>query len=102
MHRPTWGWSLSTPTKYLKFRYPKTRYSLQGCSALDSHMPKAIYRTEYGVFLTLLKARRLKAGLTQVECSKALGRPQSFMSDVERGARRLDIIQIHDLCNVLG
>ncbi|MEX5685428.1 helix-turn-helix domain-containing protein [Pseudomonas silesiensis] len=65
-------------------------------------MPKAIYRTEYGVFLTLLKARRIKAGLTQVECSKALGRPQSFISDVERGARRLDIIQIHDLCTVLG
>lgn len=24
------------------------------------------------------------------------------MSDLERGARQLDIIQIHDLCNVLG
>jgi transcriptional regulator with XRE-family HTH domain len=65
-------------------------------------MPKAIYRTEYEVFLTLLKARRINAGLTQVECSRALGRPQSFISDVERGTRRLDIIQIHDLCNVLG
>lgn len=65
-------------------------------------MPKAIYRNEYEVFLTLLKARRIKAGLTQVECSRALGRPQSFISDVERGVRRLDIIQIHDLCKVLG
>lgn len=65
-------------------------------------MPKAIYRSEYDVFLALLKARRVKAGLTQVECSSALGRPQSFMSDVERGVRRLDIIQINDLCCVLG
>ncbi|WP_417695371.1 helix-turn-helix domain-containing protein [Pseudomonas sp.] len=65
-------------------------------------MPKAIYRSEYDVFLTLLKARRVKAGLTQVECSNSLGRPQSFMSDVERGVRRLDIIQISDLCSVLG
>ncbi|MBB6155104.1 transcriptional regulator with XRE-family HTH domain [Pseudomonas sp. JAI115] len=64
-------------------------------------MPKAIYRSEYDVFLTLLKARRVKAGLTQAECSRALGRPQSFMSDVERGVRRLDIIQINDLCIVL-
>ncbi|MDF3161696.1 helix-turn-helix transcriptional regulator [Pseudomonas proteolytica] len=64
-------------------------------------MPKAIYRTEYDVFLKLLKARRIKAGLTQAECSSALGRPQSFISDVERGTRRLDIIQIHDLCKVL-
>ncbi len=69
---------------------------------MDSRMPKAIYRPEYEVFLTLLKDRRIKAGLTQVECSNALGRPQSFMSDVERGTRRLDIIQIHDLCEVLG
>lgn len=65
-------------------------------------MPKAIYRPEYEVFLTLLKARRINAGLTQVDCSRALGRPQSFMSDVERGVRRLDIIQIYDLCTVLG
>ncbi|TFY89616.1 XRE family transcriptional regulator [Pseudomonas kairouanensis] len=65
-------------------------------------MPKAIYRTEYSVFLALLKNRRIAAGLTQVQCSTALGRPQSFMSDVERGVRRLDIIQICDLCAVLG
>jgi transcriptional regulator with XRE-family HTH domain len=65
-------------------------------------MTKAIYRPEYGVFLEILKSRRIAAGLTQTECSKALGRPQSFMSDVERGSRRLDIIQIRDLCKVLG
>ena len=65
-------------------------------------MPKAIYRNEYEVFLTLLKARRIDAGLTQQDCSKALGRPQSFMSDVERGIRRLDIVQIYDICQVLG
>lgn len=65
-------------------------------------MPKAIYRPEYDVFLTLLKRRRINAGLTQAQCSTALGRPQSFMSDVERGVRRLDIIQIYDLCNVIG
>jgi transcriptional regulator with XRE-family HTH domain len=52
--------------------------------------------------LALLKDRRIAAGLTQVQCSTALGRPQSFMSDVERGVRRLDIIQIYDLCNILG
>ncbi|HFI2197696.1 TPA: multiprotein-bridging factor 1 family protein [Pseudomonas aeruginosa] len=65
-------------------------------------MTKAIYRPEYEVFLAILKRRRIEAGLTQVECSTALGRPQSFMSDVERGSRRLDIIQLRDLCNVLG
>lgn len=40
--------------------------------------------------------------MTQVQCSKALNRPQSFMSDVESGTRRLDIVQLRDLCAVLG
>ncbi|MFV2948678.1 helix-turn-helix domain-containing protein [Pseudomonas japonica] len=63
---------------------------------------KAIYRSEYQAFLDLLKGRRAEAGLTQIQCSEALGRPQSFMSDVERGVRRLDVIQIYDLCKILG
>lgn len=65
-------------------------------------MPKTIYRPEHAALLSLLKKYRKAAGLTQVECSKALGRPQSFMSDVESGTRRLDIVQLRDLCTVLG
>jgi len=65
-------------------------------------MTKAIYRPEYEVFLQYLKRLRIESGLTQAECSAALGRPQSFMSDVERGVRRLDIVQLRDLCLVLG
>lgn len=65
-------------------------------------MPKTIYRREHAVLLSLLKKYRNEAGLTQVQCSKALGRPQSFMSDVESGTRRLDVIQLRDLCIVLG
>ncbi|WP_123419723.1 helix-turn-helix domain-containing protein [Pseudomonas moraviensis] len=65
-------------------------------------MTKAIYRPEYEVFLHHLKRLRIESGLTQAECSATLGRPQSFMSDVERGVRRLDIVQLRDLCLVLG
>lgn len=54
------------------------------------------------MLLSLLKNYRNEAGLTQVQCSKALGRPQSFMSDVESGTRRLDVVQLRDLCKVLG
>lgn len=65
-------------------------------------MPKTIYKPEYAILLSLLKKHRKAADLTQVQCSKALGRPQSFMSDVESGTRRLDIVQLRDLCKVLG
>lgn len=65
-------------------------------------MPKTIYRPEYDALLSLLKKHRKASGLTQVDCSRALNRPQSFMSDVEKGTRRLDIVQLRDLCGVLG
>jgi transcriptional regulator with XRE-family HTH domain len=65
-------------------------------------MTKAIYRREHEIFLQVLKRFRVESGLTQAQCSAALGRPQSFMSDVERGVRRLDAVQLRDLCLVLG
>lgn len=65
-------------------------------------MPKSLYRMETRVLLDVLKELRSEAGLTQAQCSKELGRPQSFMSDVERGVRRMDLVQMRDLCNVFG
>ena len=65
-------------------------------------MTKAIYRREHVIFLQVLKRMRIESGMTQAQCSAALGRPQSFMSDVERGVRRLDTVQLRDLCQVLG
>ncbi|MCY1296654.1 transcriptional regulator, y4mF family [compost metagenome] len=65
-------------------------------------MVKAIYRPEYEALTQLIKQLRGSAGLTQSQCSEALGRPQSFMSDVENGARRLDLVQLRDLCAALG
>jgi transcriptional regulator with XRE-family HTH domain len=50
----------------------------------------------------MLKRMRVESGMTQAQCSAALGRPHSFMSDVERGVRRLDAIQLRDLCLVPG
>ncbi|MCF5656839.1 helix-turn-helix domain-containing protein [Pseudomonas poae] len=65
-------------------------------------MTKAIYRREHDIFLQVLKRMRIESEMTQAQCSAALSRPQSFMSDVERGVRRLDTVQLRDLCVVLG
>lgn len=65
-------------------------------------MARALNRREHQVLIKLLRTIRVNASLTQAECSRALGRPQSFMSDVEKGLRRLDIVQLRDLCTVLG
>ena len=65
-------------------------------------MEKSVYRDENLVLLRLLKQCRVEAGLTQAEFAKALDRPQSFASDIERGLRRIDLVQLRDICHALG
>lgn len=68
----------------------------------EAFMSKSLYRPETTILLKLIKECRSEAGLTQVEFAKALDRPQSFVSDIERGSRRLDLVQLRDVCAVLG
>ena len=65
-------------------------------------MEKSIYSREYAVVLRLLRAARDKAGITQVELAEKLGQTQSFVSKMERGDRRLDIVQLRTVCKILG
>lgn len=60
---------------------------------------KSIHKSEYLVLLRRLRALRTAAGLTQVALSAALQRPQSYVSDVERGSRRMDLLQLREFCN---
>jgi transcriptional regulator with XRE-family HTH domain len=34
--------------------------------------------------------------------ARKLGKPQSFVSRYEAGERRLDLVELHDVCNALG
>jgi transcriptional regulator with XRE-family HTH domain len=65
-------------------------------------MEKSIYSREYAVVLRLLRAARDKSGLTQADLAKKLKLTQSFVSKIERGDRRLDIIQLRTICEVFG
>ena len=67
-----------------------------------SRMEKTIYTREYTVVLRLLREARQEAGLTQTELAKKLKQSQSFVTKVERGDRRLDIIQLRTMCQTFG
>lgn len=54
------------------------------------------------IFRKALKLIRQNAGLTQVELSKKLDRPQSYVSKCESGDRRLDMIETYDICVACG
>ena len=57
-------------------------------------MQKSRIAKEYRLFLAFLKKTRQDAGLTQTQLAKKLKTTQSFVSKVERGERRLDIIEL--------
>jgi len=64
-------------------------------------MLKSIHRDEYRVLLELLRDAREEAGLSQGQVAEGLGYLQSTLSHIERGARRLDVVEFIDYCRVL-
>jgi transcriptional regulator with XRE-family HTH domain len=54
------------------------------------------------VLLALLRQVRLDAGLRQTDVAKKLGKPQSFVSNYESGERRLDLLELQAVCEVVG
>lgn len=65
-------------------------------------MEKSIYSQEYSLFLEHLRKAREEQGLTQTEVAERLGQTQSFVSKVERGERRIDIVELRAFCNAIG
>lgn len=52
--------------------------------------------------LTMIKDARLAADLTQTQLAKRLGTQQSFVSKYESGERRLDVLELREICQALG
>ena len=50
----------------------------------------------------LLIAQRHKADLTQAEVAKALKRHQPFIANIESGERRVDVIELMAIGEVIG
>ncbi|MBP7846461.1 MAG: helix-turn-helix transcriptional regulator [Candidatus Pacebacteria bacterium] len=57
-------------------------------------MPDSIYKKEYQTVIKRLKDARVESGLKQEEVANKLGKPQSYVSKIERGERRVDIAEI--------
>lgn len=63
-------------------------------------MPRSIYKDEHQKIVERLKQARLDAGLGQVEVAKKLSRTQSYVSKIESGQRRFDVLQLKEFAKV--
>lgn len=64
-------------------------------------MRKSIHSEAQARLGALLVRARQRAGLTQQDLARRVGKPQSFVSKVETGERRLDIVEFVALARAL-
>ena len=63
-------------------------------------MKKTIYSQEHRHIVQRLKQARKNAALGQTEVAKRLNRTQSFVSKLESGQRRIDLVQLKEFAKL--
>lgn len=63
-------------------------------------MDKTIFTAHHKYLVTQLKEARKKAGLKQSDVAGKLGKTQSYISKMESGQRRVDIVQLKELAGI--
>lgn len=63
-------------------------------------MSKTIYSKEHKYIVEQLKKAREGANLSQEEVAKILGKTQSYISKIESGQRKIDIVQLKEFAKI--
>ena len=63
---------------------------------------KTIHDQRYIEVIAQLRKARERSGRTQGEIAQMLGRPQSYVSKVETCERRIDVVELLQLCRVIS
>jgi transcriptional regulator with XRE-family HTH domain len=65
-------------------------------------MKKTIYTARHELLRRALVAMREGAGLNQRQLARKLHRENSFVSRIEVGQRRVDLVEFYSLCEACG
>jgi transcriptional regulator with XRE-family HTH domain len=65
-------------------------------------MSRTIESKRHKALALFIRERRKKAEITQAELAGRLKRPQSFVHYVEKGQRRIDVVELLDFAEALG
>lgn len=65
-------------------------------------MGKSIHNQRYHDLIAFLRYKREEVGITQKQLAESLKIAQSVISKIENCERRLDVIELMDICQVLN
>lgn len=65
-------------------------------------MKKKIYMAQRSRMTELLREVRLETGVTQVELASRIEKDQAYVSRYESGQRRLDVLEVREICRAIG
>ena len=65
-------------------------------------MAKSIYSKEHKYIVGQLKRARKEAALEQAQVAKLLGKTQSYISKIEAGQRRIDVVALREFARIYG
>ena len=65
-------------------------------------MPKTLRSPRQVRLIDLLVEQRKRAGLSQADLAQKLDRYQSVVSSIESGGRRVDVVELLDIAEVIG
>lgn len=63
-------------------------------------MTSSSHSNEYKLLLSRLRQARIKSGFSQSQVADKLGKHQSYISKVESGERRLDVIEVKKIAAI--
>lgn len=65
-------------------------------------MSKSVFSEAHQVLVEQLTAARKQSGLKQEELAALIGKDQSYISNIERGQRRVDVLEFCALAHAMG
>ena len=61
---------------------------------------ESIYLDDYRYLAAKLRQARREAGLNQYDVGQLIGKSQSYISKIESGSLRLDLVQLNELAKL--
>jgi transcriptional regulator with XRE-family HTH domain len=65
-------------------------------------MSKSVFSDANRIVVEVLVAARKAAGLRQVELAERIGKDQTYISRIEQGQRRVDVLEFYALAKAFG